>query len=281
MTAARDRPLLFSAPMVRAILDGRKTQTRRALSRDWSVLGSSWKSRKHDDIWRALRFDEAMSAGHKLRVPWCHPSDEPTPTDECAIYALYPPWNIGDRAWVRETWGWSGLASMPPSPKHSQFLEYAASGVRTGRERFPNLDPAPEALPPKWRSPIHMPRWASRITLLIEDVRVQRLQDISEEDARAEGMIFTDFGSTAPTGRASIDGGKTFHPLKPQPCPGWHHGQADHPDQCLGSARMAFASLWNSIHGPDAWKANPWVAALSFRAIRANIDATTPSGERG
>ena len=168
---ARERPIIFSAPMVRAILDGRKTQTRHALSRDWSVLGSSWKSRKHDDIWNALRLDEASSAGHKLRVPWCHPDDEPTPTDECAIYALYPPWNIGDRAWVRETW-----ACLDSKPRPGSRLAYRAS---TDGERA-RVD-AP------WRPSIHMPRWASRLTLLIEDVRVQRLQDISEEDARAEG----------------------------------------------------------------------------------------------
>lgn len=237
-----DRPILMSAPMVRAILDGRKTQTRRALSRGWSVLGSSWKSRKHDDIWSALRLDEATSAGHKLRVPWCHPDDEPTPTDECAIYALYPPWNIGDRAWVRETWAPTvNVESQSDWPGRPHIVNddqsvtiYRADGEWEWRDGDGFMG-GPESC---WRPSIHMPRAYSRLTLLIEDVRVQRLQDISEEDAVAEGW------PNAP-GAALRDA----YPI------GW------------------FGNLWDDIHGPGAWDADPWIYALTFRPVLANIDS--------
>ena len=81
-----------------------------------------------------------------------------------------------------------------------------------------------------------MPRWASRLTLIVEAVKVERLQDISEEDARAEGCA---------------DAPGTFSP----------------------SAIGVFANLWRNLHGPDAWSENPWVAAIRFRVIRTNIDA--------
>ena len=94
------------------------------------------------------------------------------------------------------------------------------------------------SIPPRWRPSIHMPRSASRLTLTVTEVRVQRLQDISEEDARAEG----------------IEG--EFLP--------WPQG--------YWTYRPYFAELWNSLHGPDAWDANPWVVALSFTVQHGNID---------
>ena len=96
----------------------------------------------------------------------------------------------------------------------------------------------------RWRPSIHMPRWASRLTLTVTDVRVQRLQEISEEDARAEGAY---------------------------PCEGgWSYGGSP---LAGTTARGAFYCLWNSLHGPDAWSANPWVCALTFTVDRRNIDA--------
>ena len=91
-----------------------------------------------------------------------------------------------------------------------------------------------------WRYPIHMPRWASRLTLTVTDVRVQRVQEISEDDARSEG-----FGSLI----------TTVDKLGPSI-----------------TARDGFREIWNSIHGPGAWDANPWVAAISFTVHRCNID---------
>jgi hypothetical protein len=95
-----------------------------------------------------------------------------------------------------------------------------------------------DCLPDTWRPSLFMPRWASRLTLLVTDVRVERLQDISEADAIAEGW-------PNEPGAALRDA----YPI------GW------------------YANLWNSLHGHDAWDANPWVVAVTFAAQRGNIDA--------
>lgn len=201
MTDARDRPILMSAPMVRAILDGRKTQTRRVIKPQPSA---------------GVRFSPFVASG----------------IEDGHGREIRMPWRPGDRAWVRETW-----ACLDSKPRPGSRLAYRAS---TDGERV-RVD-AP------WHPSIHMPRWASRLTLLIEDVRVQRLQDISEEDARAEGIV---------------DGG-CLSCGRPEPC-----GCA-FPSP---SARDSFVGLWNSIYGPDAWFDNPWVVALTFRPVFANIDS--------
>ncbi len=113
---------------------------------------------------------------------------------------------------------------------------------------FPADGPVPEKHAGQFwhraRPSIHMPRWASRMTLTVTDVRVQRLQDISEADAVAEGVIHDSFG-------------------------GWrgHEGTIGYP-----TAIWAYHHLWNSLHGPGAWDANPWVVALTFNVQRGNID---------
>jgi len=116
-----------------------------------------------------------------------------------------------------------------------------------------------------------MPRWASRLTLIVIDVRVQRLQDISEADAEAEGA----------TSRPKCHGFQGMYP-------GWSMdwskvgersdyatggpGPLQERDISLGDARMAFANYWGSLNGPGAWEANPWVVALTFAVHRCNID---------
>ena len=97
----------------------------------------------------------------------------------------------------------------------------------------------------KKRPSIHMPRWASRLTLTVTEVGVQRLQDISEADAVAEGC------------ECDVDGWRDY--LFPS-------------TQCCGTARESYRTLWNSLHGPDAWDLNPWVAAYTFTVHRCNID---------
>lgn len=186
LTVAHERPILFSAPMVRAILDGRKTQTRR-------VFVPPPPFAPGDDI------DVQLATG-----------------------SIAPRFAVGDRLWVRETWsGPYRMGDIPP------------------RDWLPGLpiwywaDGAPAA--GDWTKPkpsIHMPRWASRITLEVTEVRVQRLQDISKEDARAEG--------------ASLD--MIYERESP-------------------SFRAGFQVLWTSIHGPGSWDANPWVTAITFRRI--------------
>lgn len=118
-----------------------------------------------------------------------------------------------------------------------------------------------------------MPRWASRITLEVTAVRVERLQDISEGEAKAEGIVETDWGMNAPAGTMSIDGGKTYHPFKERAIP-WrfHSGDATGPGSCLGSARSAFANLWESINGAGSWDANPLVWVVEFKRIEQEAE---------
>lgn len=207
-----ERPIPFSAPMVRALLEGRKTQTRRIIKLPTKGIYEHPKM----GGWEPT----AVGGGgcFRLRKDGTH---EPVPemvgiwhrTRGICIAAAYQP---GDVLWVRETWR---SASMQPND-----VIYRADG---------------ESLM-AWRSSSNMPRWASRVTLRVTDVRVQRLQEISEEDARAEGCPVT-------------WDGKPYDPPKS--------------DSWQGYGRYSFCLLWNSIHGPGAWDANPWVAVIEFKRI--------------
>ena len=176
-------------------------------------------------------------------------------------------WSRGDRLWVREVfaYGWpvEGNHQLPEC-NQEHAITYRADGNRPFGSRR------------RWHSPIHMPRWASRLTLTVTDVRVQRLQEISEADAVAEGatsrpechgFCLRSFGWSMDWSRVGTlsrwasapPGSPRMNPLKES-------------DISLGDPRMAFASYWNDLHGPEAWAANPWVAALTFETHRQNID---------
>ncbi len=185
MIKIKERPILFSAPMVRAIRAGTKTQTRRVVK---PPRGYRWL-----DIDAGTMINDG---GHKkhisdLRGPYGQP---------------------GDRLWGRES-----------------FLENKVGEI-IYRADFED----PRAL--RWRPSMFMPRWASRITLEVAGVRVERLQDISRSDAIAEG---------APPSHPSIDRvSREF-------------GYEDFP-------RSWYTQLWESINGPGSWDANPWVRAVEF-----------------
>lgn len=161
--AMKERPILFSAQMVRAILAGRKTQTRRIMRPQPEQL-------------------MLKDASGVERLHWC--IDHSNPKKRAAWPVGDPPFwtngaygKAGDRLWVKETWGVvNSLDYLKPSklPTNVPVIHRASS--------FHPNDPSM-----KWRPGMFMPRWASRITLEITDVRVQRLQEISEEDGRAEG----------------------------------------------------------------------------------------------
>ncbi|MEO1951476.1 hypothetical protein [Thioclava sp.] len=225
-----DRPILFTGPMVCAILEGRKTQTRRVLK------------------------PQPFSNVHPSRVNTIGDADE--------WNRVRKPFAVGDRLWVRETFwlamrysygttpGGDEIVDPSPAQCRGNPVHYAADGdpqnhanktygpdgLRGGHFAAPD----PYAI---WRKhpSIHMPRWASRLTLIVEDVRVQRLQEISDGDAMAEGCH---------GGHGSIPGY------------GYSATPVEH-----------FRSLWNSINGAGAWDANPWVVAVTFRTVHANIDA--------
>lgn len=175
-----DRPILFSAPMIRALLAGTKTQTRLA--------------------WR-------VQPPPGVRIGWT--PDSKTPYGQ-----------VGDRLWVRETWAVShALDHLKPRevPQGAGLVYYAATENLGGLLKRPS---------------IFMPRWASRITLEITGVRVERLQAISEADARAEGVE-----------------------------PAATHNRPGAIATCFG----AYSVLWESINGPGSWDANPWVWCVSFK----------------
>lgn len=260
----KERPILFSAPMVRAILEGRKTQTRRVL-----------KHQPPDDVApiTVARYHPTIIDRHGDEAP----GDEVFGAySEDGVWGCKCPYGEpGDRLWVRETWS-TDFARYYPCER----VWYAADDdrrhdieVRDGvRGIF-----SPESnlhVPFRWRPSIHMPRWASRITREITRVRVERLQDISEADAVAEGAVFTDFGIEPPKGSISLDGCRTFHPVvRGTQRNGWHMGDATSHTRCMGSARYAFANLINRLHGgenwnlkgPGLWEANPWVWVIEFQ----------------
>lgn len=142
----------------------------------------------------------------------------------------------GDRLWVRERYSIKGSGGF--------FYETETDG----------------SVHVAWSPASRMPRWASRLTLIVTATKREQLQKISEDDAVAEGMVFRDHGRNQYRQQAN----------------GWNSDPAvaeRGPDYCLGDARWAFANLWDKTHGQGSWYANPEVVAISFRVVRANIDA--------
>ncbi|MCW1839477.1 hypothetical protein [Prosthecomicrobium hirschii] len=210
-----DRPILFSAPMVRAILAGTKTQTRRVLNPQpgWVRDGVMY--------WRGTA---TMIGAHRLR------------------------YSVGDRLWVREGFMPAPEEAPPETPRPTLWnIAYAAGGFCECTAP-PDYDPMLYNYE-RWSPSIHMPRWASRLTLTVTDARVERLQDISEADAVDEGVL------SLPPVHAS-------GPSTERGCP-----------PIGGSPVERYARLWDDINGPGAWDRNPWVAAYTFTVARRNINA--------
>lgn len=202
----KERGMIFNAEMVRAILDGRKTQTRRPIK------------------WKQTRFTEIAERDDGSLWPWA---------EDCErggdIWFACPYGEIGDRIWVRETFRVHGRATDVAT------LVYRASVRNSWTEQTHRVPVAvcnKPVTPEKWTPSIHMPRWASRITLEITDVRVERLRGLSEEDAKSEGII----------------------PSAGGVLPGWEY-------------RINFRDLWMDIYGTDNWEANPWVWVIEFKRV--------------
>ncbi|MFZ5440497.1 MAG: hypothetical protein ACOZQL_10840 [Myxococcota bacterium] len=218
-----ERPILFSAPMVRALLGGSKSQTRRvAKIGDWperGVVGSFSPAPEEyaPEIFGAML---SNSRGAETLVP-------------CPYGAP------GDRLWVRETWA--------PAPPIAPLLRHVGASPRPEPKALYRANPEQANLGVTWRPSVHMPRWASRITLEVTGVRVERVQDISEEDARAEGI-------------ERLDGAR--HLLQP-----WRDYWTTHEVMGFSKAATSFRSLWESINGAGSWAANPWVWCLEFKLV--------------
>lgn len=200
----KERGMIFNGEMVRAILEGRKTQTRRPFN---------WKRQPAMEM--AERDDGSL-------WPWA---------EDCErggdIWFACPFGEVGDRIWVRETFRVHCRATDVAT------LVYRASVRNSWTEQTHRVPVAvcnKPATPEKWTPSIHMPRWASRITLEITDVRVERLNSISDSDASKEGCCIADMES----------------------------------GDCLSDV---FARLWTSIYGDDSWQANPWVWVIEFKRV--------------
>ena len=214
-----EKPILFSAPMVRAILAGHKTQTRRVLKPQPGVGQSA-----HLCSTAGIDWQIRGGLGQVL-------------SSEMLPYAF------GHTLWVREAWrahaehdANSPLDIPPGSP-----VQYLAD------------DPLSPWLS-KTRASIHMPRWASRIDLRVTGVRIKRLQDTSEDDAMAEGIVSW-----------HDDGRRPHEHISAVGCQGT---QRDLIASYWGSASQAFRVLWESINGSGAWDQNPWVAAITFERVK-------------
>jgi hypothetical protein len=227
------RPILFSGPMVRALLDGSKTQTRRVVK----PVGAH-------HLFQFRGEDEARGADEPTgEWAWCRAEHVVSDHIRC------PFGKPGDRLWVRETWAIECLGRIGTSEGYdcSYELEYRADGATHEFECPPGTDDsaylrAYDRMRGDWWPSIHMPRWASRIALEVTGVRVERLQEISETDAFAEGVDNTMCAkavSRAPS-RATL-------------LPMTVHG---------------FAHLWNSLAAPGAdWQSNPWVWVVEFKRV--------------
>nr|WP_249178151.1 hypothetical protein [Burkholderia vietnamiensis] len=247
--------------MVRAILEGRKTQTRRVVKLPHMNPLGEWEPTTvgGENGGRTAAGETVPPQG----AIW-H-----TRTADCLICPHGQP---GDRLWVRETWQHSNHPFGPYESDCTVFYRADYLDDPLG----PDLERSGDGIRRMWRPSIHMPRAAGRITLEITSVRVERMQSISEADAIAEGAVYTDFGIEPPKGSISLDGGRTFHPVvRGTQRNGWHMGDATSHQQCMGSAKYAFANLINRLHGgenwnlkgPGLWEANPWVWVVSFRRI--------------
>lgn len=230
MADIKERPILFQTEMVKAILEGRKTQTRR-------IKGFT---NQNPDEWEVQLIKGA-----------------PVSKSDCPQYAVYfkhklypnqtgaiqcPYGQPGDLLWVREAWNEAGRFE-------SDF--YANSEVNAYRTKdayfFPNwkqLDTSHWNWDKiKWKPSIHMPKDAARIWLMIEDIRVERVQEISEEDAIAEGILCCEtYGEIA-----------------------WKRYDGDY--TVTSKPKISFWSLWASINGEESWNSNPWVWVIQFRVL--------------
>ncbi|AOJ74366.1 MULTISPECIES: hypothetical protein [Burkholderia cepacia complex] len=233
-----ERPILFSGPMVRAILEGRKTQTRRIIKLPHNNPLGAW--------------EPTTAGGGSVKYAGGTPAPElaaiwHTRTGDCYVC---PHGDVGDRLWVRETHevrriGTETFEGARPTRRYAGIAYQADDGraeVDIDLDTFQALDAKGSR---GWTPSIHMPRWASRITLEIRGVRAERLQSISEADAIAEGIDRTAAGFWSTYDQSDTNG--TYSP------------------------RLSYQCLWDGINAArgHGWDANPWVWVVEFRKVES------------
>lgn len=217
----KERPILFNTEMVKAILEGRKTQTRRVVKgylQDYNNVSKSFLKCEFD-------FHHKDGVGQIVESPYGKP---------------------GDRLWVRETW----CENQNPDSDNFGGFEYKA-----------DYDLAADLI--KWKPPIFMPREASRILLEIKDIRVERVQEISQVDAMEEGVFCLKKGW--------VD---TMFPEYAEVLSLWNTGKHGNKPPLGPTPIMRFEKLWDSINEPRGygWNVNPWVWVVEFKMIKSKID---------
>lgn len=275
----KEHPIIFSATMVRAIIDSRKPQTRRVVMPRNSLVNDFRRPN------RLIGFDFDPARFEPKLTPGGNSYLRASPANDDPIQRIYPAWRRGDLLWVREKWRigrwWEedgefalDYCDGPDRTRHGipddwdgekfQKLwkeccgELDSKGVEVGEDRCYHWNPGESPL--RWRSPVTMPRWASRITLEVTGMRVERVQDISEQDAISEGMLMSMFrGDWAKQHfpeyyavlEATPDGQKP--PLGPSP-----------------AAR--FSKYWDDLNAKrgHGWATNPWVWVIEFERVEAD-----------
>ena len=213
-----DRPLLMSGPMIRAVLDGTKTQTRRVLKPQPEYSEAEMYSRSQGELLVGdLATNEVVFS--RRNAP-------------AQVVKVRP--QLDDRIYVREAWRtWESVDHLPPRDlTQVETVQFEADGKTENGMTM--------SRPGKFRQGMHMPRWASRLTLVVTDVRVQRVRDISRQDCVAEGC----------KGFVSNDG-----------------EDGETPEE-------EFQGLWNTLNADRGygWAVNPWVVAITFETHKVNID---------
>lgn len=223
---SKEIPILFSTPMVQALLAGRKTQTRRIVKP--APQGRMYKEHEKE-TWSDTDW------GHTYKCTYGKP---------------------GDIIYVRETWFPAAINGNKVLIGYNvedpqQTIEITTDKVDSYWKQLDKGRHIPS---------IHMPKEAARIWLEVTEVRVERLQDISEEDAKAEGI----------ERNCTYDGNHSICSTCTNQCRSegeWLHYMRDLDDFPAYSAKESFQSLWQSINGPDSWNANPWVWVVSFKVL--------------
>ena len=237
----KERPIIFSGEMVKTILDGKKTMTRRV------VISGFINNYKHAHI--------IKQSSDKSREGKAYFYDKPVGSMVLSSQLVSNPYGkVGDRLWVRETWiqGYDDpLIESEGDDENAVSIIYKADGKEEYRtcsaetaENWGDFSADSEMV--GFKSPIHMPRWASRILLEITDIRIERLNDISDKDAVKEGLRIL-----PASGRYVVSPGDQYF------------GSASH------DAVEVFSWLWDSINAKKGypWSSNPWVWVVEFKVV--------------
>ena len=228
----KERPILFNGEMVKAILEGRKTQTRRTMRRQPDAVEYFKRGEATTDTdakHAILRCYNNPKGFRKCASGWSADATYKTPFSE---------FNVGDRLWVRETFMDLSGTGVEHRDLNGKLQRYAY-GANCPRGSY--SDELRKDFGLKWKPSIHMPRSACRLVLEITNIRVERLQDITKEDAKAEGFDFSTHPSAIEMGYA------------------------------IG-ARTNFRFTWEEIYGQSSWNQNPWVWVVEFKVIQGGAE---------